>query len=114
LRRASWIAVQTSLAFLVSGREVRRGSDLPTPRGGVAAFFWPSLGACLVGGESTGGTNAQLECVTADGRQARLPDLPSPRRGLGAAVVDGTLYVVLGGRQPGLFVSDAVEALELP
>ncbi|MDQ2965264.1 MAG: hypothetical protein M3R57_05400, partial [Chloroflexota bacterium] len=99
---------------LVSGREVRRGPDLPTARGGVAAFFWPSLGACLVGGESTGGTNPQVECVTPDGRQTRLPDLGSPRHGLGAAVVDGTLYVVLGGPEPGLFVSDVVEALELP
>jgi hypothetical protein len=99
---------------LVSNRQVRRGPDLPTPRGGVAAFFWPSLGACLVGGESTDGTNPQVECVTGDGRQTSLPDLPSPRHGLGAAVVDGTLYVLLGGPEPGLFVSDTVEAFEVP
>jgi len=99
---------------LVADRVVRRGPDLPTARGGVAAFFWPALGACLVGGESTGGTNPQVECVTADGRQTRLPDLRAPRHGLGAAVVDGTLYVLLGGEQPGLFVSDTVEAFELP
>lgn len=99
---------------LVSNREVRRGPDLPTARGGVAAFFWPGLGACLAGGESIGGTNPQVECVTVDGRLTRLPDLQFPRHGLGAAVVDDTVYVVLGGEQPGLFVSDIVEAFELP
>ena len=99
---------------LVADRQVRRAADMPTARGGVAAFFWPSLGACLVGGESPGGTNPQVECIAADGRQTRLPDLPAPRHGLRAAVVDGTVYVLLGGPQPGLFVSDAVEALELP
>lgn len=112
--RRGGLAGNVATVEIVAGREVRRGPDLPTARGGVAAFFWPSLGACLIGGESTGGTNPQVECVTADGRQARLPDLPLPRHGLGAAVVDGTLYVVLGGPQPGLFVSDSVEALELP
>jgi non-specific serine/threonine protein kinase len=99
---------------LVSNGAVRRVADLATARGGVAAFFWPALGACLVGGESVGGTNPEVECITADGRQSRLPDLRSPRHGLGAAVVDGSLYVVLGGERPGLFVSDEVEAFELP
>jgi hypothetical protein len=112
--RRGGLAGNVATVEFVAGREVRRGPDLPTARGGVAAFFWPSLGACLVGGESTGGTNPQVECVTADGRQARLPDLRSARHGLGAAVVDGTLYVLLGGPEPGLFVSDTVEALELP
>jgi non-specific serine/threonine protein kinase len=112
--RRGGLAGNVATVELVSGREVSRGPDMPTARGGVAAFFWPSLGACLVGGESTGGTNPQVECVTADGRQTRLPDLRSPRHGLGAAVIDGTLYVVLGGPEPGLFVSDVVEALELP
>ena len=88
--------------------------ELPTPRGGVAAFWWPTLGACLVGGESPGGTNAQVECIDEDGDIAVLPDLAHPRHGLGAAVVDGVAYVLLGGDQPGLFVSPTVESLELP
>jgi hypothetical protein len=112
--RRGGLAGNVATVELAGGREVRRGPDLPTARGGVAAFFWPSLGACLVGGESPGGTNPQVECVTADGRQARLPDLRAPRHGLGAAVVDSTLYVLLGGPEPGLFVSDTVEAFELP
>lgn len=34
--------------------------------------------------------------------------------GLGAAVINGTAYVVLGGPQPGLTASDVIEALKLP
>jgi hypothetical protein len=93
---------------------VRTLVDLPTKRGGVAAFWWPSLGACLAGGESPGGTNPQVECMAADGTLARLPDLGHPRHGLGAAVVNGTVYIVLGGPKPGLFASDLTEALRLP
>jgi Kelch motif protein len=99
------------IADLIS---IRHLGELPTPRGGVAAFWWPSLGACLVGGESPTGTNAQVECITGDGRVIELPELRVPRHGLGAAVVNSRAYVLLGGRQPGLFVSDVVESLELP
>jgi hypothetical protein len=93
---------------------VRTIGQLPTKRGGVGAFWWPSLGACLAGGESPGGTNPQVECMTPDGKVGRLPDLGVARHGVGAAVVDGTAFVVLGGRQPGLFTSDVTEALRLP
>jgi non-specific serine/threonine protein kinase len=112
--RRGGLASNVATVELVAGRDVSRASDLPTARGGVAAFFWPSLGACLVGGESPDGTNPQVECIAADGRLTRLPDLGTARHGLGAAVVDGAVYVLLGGPEPGLFVSDAVEALELP
>jgi N-acetylneuraminic acid mutarotase len=88
--------------------------ELPTARGGVAAFWWPSLGACLAGGESPGGANPQVECVTADGTLFRLPDLGVARHGVGAAVVDGIVYIVLGGRTPGLSTSDITETLMLP
>jgi hypothetical protein len=43
-----------------------------------------------------------------------VPGLAHARHGLGAAVVDGVAYVLLGGDQPGLFVSPTVEALDLP
>jgi hypothetical protein len=112
--RRGGLAGNVGTVEIVAGREVTPAPDLPTARGGVAAFFWPSVGACLAGGESPDGTNPQVECVAADGRLTRLPDLPNARHGLGAAVVDGTVYVLLGGPEPGLFVSDAVEALELP
>lgn len=88
--------------------------DLPTARGGVAAFWWPSLGACLVGGESPDGTNAEVECITPDGRQTRLSSLAVARHGLGAVVLDGSAWTLLGGPAPGLFTSDVAETLRLP
>jgi hypothetical protein len=98
---------------LVEADSVRYVGDLPTPRGGVAAFWWPSLGACLAGGESPGGTNPQVECMAADGTVRSLPDLGVARHGIGAAVVDETAYVLLGGLEPGLFTSQVVESLPL-
>ena len=103
-----------AIVDMVTAGSVTTLGDLPTRRGGVGAFWWPSLGACLAGGESPGGTNAQVECMDASGTVSVLPDLGVARHGVGAAVVESTAYVVLGGRQPGLFVSEVTEALALP
>ena len=99
----------------------RRGRDgpvvgeLPTPRGGVGAFWWPTLGACLVGGESPGGTNAQVECMDPDGAVEALPDLgaPAPRSGRGGRR-RARPTSLLGGQQPGLFVSRRSRSMALP
>jgi len=103
-----------SVVDVVEGESVRTVGSVPTRRGGVGAFWWPSLGACLVGGESPGGTNPQVECIDGNGRVTGLPDLARPRHGLGAAVVGRSAWALLGGERPGLFVSDAVEELRLP
>lgn len=92
---------------------VGRTEDVPTRRGGVAAFSWPALGTCLVGGEGPNGTFGEVECIGTTA-VTTLPGLGVPRHGLGAAVIDGVAYVVLGGPQPGLTASDIVEALRLP
>ena len=57
----------------------------------------------------------QVECMAPDGTLARLPDLGQPRHGVGAAVDrrDG-LRRARRAPEPGLFVSDATEALKLP
>ena len=99
---------------LIEGETSNVAGDVPTARGGVAAFYWPSLGACLIGGESPDGTNPQVECLAADGTVTALPDLAAPRHGLGAAIVDDVAYSLLGGPEPGLFVSSTVETLALP
>ena len=99
---------------LVEGETLTTVGDVPTPRGGVAAFHWPSLGPCLVGGESPDGTNPQVECIAADGTSTVLPSLAFPRHGLGAVVVDGIAYVLLGGPVPGLTASGTLELLSLP
>jgi hypothetical protein len=93
---------------------VRSLGDRLTPRGGVAGFFHPSVGACLVGGEEPAGTRSEVECVGPDGEVVALPRLGVARHGLGAVVLDGVAYVVLGGPEPGLHVSPVVEALDLP
>jgi hypothetical protein len=112
--RQGALTTNRGTADIAAGGEVRRLGHLPTPRGGVAAFWSPRHGACLVGGESPGGTHAEVECVGIDGSIVRLPDLARARHGLGAAVLDGRAHVLLGGERPGLFVSDAVEELRLP
>lgn len=98
---------------VVAGNEVSVGAAVATPRGGVAAFFSPAHGACLVGGEQPNGTFDEVECTAIDGTTTELPSLARARHGLGAAVVDGVAYVVFGGTEPGLSVSTAVESLPL-
>jgi hypothetical protein len=98
---------------VVTGEDVRKAGEVPTPRGGVAGFHAPGRGGCVVGGEGTGGTFAQVECLDANGKASRLPTLRHSRHGLGAAVVDGVAYTLLGGPEPGLTVADVVEALRL-
>ncbi|HVM12992.1 MAG TPA: hypothetical protein VM287_01515 [Egibacteraceae bacterium] len=107
--------LDTNLATvdLVEGDDVRPLGEVPTPRGGVAAFWAPAAGACVVGGEQPDGTFADVECVDADGTVTVLPSLGMARHGLGAAVVENAAYVALGGREPGLSVSGVVEALRL-
>jgi hypothetical protein len=98
---------------LVEGDEVRALEAELTPRSGVAAFWSPETGPCLVGGEGPDGTYAEVECLN-DGEAVReLPSLEVARHGLGAAVIDGAAYVLLGGERPGLYVSDAGERLPL-
>jgi len=93
------------------GDEAERIGDLPTPRGGVAAFFSEKHGACLAGGEMPDSTFAEVECIQPDGSTTALPSLSVPRHGLGAAAINGVAYVALGGPEPGLAVSATVEAL---
>jgi hypothetical protein len=99
---------------VVEAGTVRGLAPAMTPRGGVAAFFDPAVGACLVGGEEPGGTRPEVECLRSDLVLRALPPLLVSRHGLGAAVVDRVVYVVAGGRQPGLTVTGVVEALDLP
>ena len=84
-----------------------------TPRGGVAAFFAPQLGACLTGGEAPSFAFATVECVDATGRVTAVQDMLQRRHGHGAAVIDGIAYLLLGGEEPGLSASATVDTLDL-
>ncbi|MQA27986.1 MAG: hypothetical protein GEU94_21610 [Micromonosporaceae bacterium] len=112
--RAGGIGGTLADVDLVDGDRVGRIGALPTARGGVAGFYAPGKGACLAGGEHPDGTFDEVECVAGDGATSRLPRLGHARHGVGAAVLDGTAYVLLGGRKPGLHVSAVVERLRLP
>ena len=88
-------------------------TEVPTARGGVAAFFSDEHGACLVGGEGPEGPFAEVECVGTDETTTSLPRLSTARHGLGAAIIEGVAYVALGGTEPGLSVSGTIEALHV-
>jgi hypothetical protein len=113
--REGSLATNLATVHVVVGDTVSPLADLPTPRGGVAAFYSPAHGACLVGGEQDDdefvGARGEVECIDADGRITELPPLDQPRHGLGAEVIDGVAYVVLGGPEIRLAVSGTVEAL---
>jgi Kelch motif len=97
---------------LVEGTSVTALEALPTPRGGVGAFYLPELGACLTGGEAPSGAFTTVECVDLDGIVSTAAEMGVPRHGHGAAVVDGVAYVLLGGPTPGLSTHTSVESLD--
>jgi hypothetical protein len=67
-----------------------------------------------VGGEEPGGTIREVYAYgIASRRWQRLDDLPTPRHGLGVAAFGGRIYVIGGGPEPGLTVSDANETLRI-
>jgi hypothetical protein len=95
----------------VEGNLVARVAELPTPRGGAAAFYLPGVGACLAGGEQVSGAYDLVECIGDDLAVVRLPDMPGARHGHAAVIADGAVYVLLGGPEPLLTVSDTVQRL---
>lgn len=102
-----------ALVDLVEADDISAAGELPTPRGGVAAFWAPGIGACLSGGEAPAEAYDVVECIDADGAVTTLSATSARRHGHGAAVVDGVAFAVLGGPSPGLAVSSSIEALDL-
>jgi Kelch motif len=98
---------------LVEGDAIALLGSLPTPRGGVAAFFVPGFGACLTGGEAPDRAYRTVECIGTDGSIIPLGDMNEPHHGHGAAVVGDMAYVVLGGPEPTLSAGSVMEALAL-
>ena len=91
----------------------RREAPVPEARGGTGAA---AVGATIVsvGGEAPSGTlRAVYAYDVVRRRWSPLDDLPTPRHGLGVAAIGKTVYVIGGGPQPGLYVSDANESLQI-
>jgi hypothetical protein len=86
---------------------------VPETRGGTDTA---AVGRLLVsaGSESPAGTSAAVYAFEVGTRRwRRLPDLPTARHGLGVLAFGGRVYVIGGGRTPGLSVSGANEYLRL-
>jgi hypothetical protein len=69
-----------------------------------------------VGGEEPSGTIASVYALDLNARRRgwrRLPDLSTPRHGLGVVAFGRDVYVLAGGPRPGLFVSGTTEVLRL-
>ena len=107
------ITLDTNLATVeyVEGNLVARVAELPTARGGAAAFYLPGVGACLAGGEQLSGAFDAVECIGDGLDVVTLPEMAGARHGHVAAIVDGAVYVLLGGPEPLLTVSDTVQRL---
>jgi len=89
----------------------RREARVPQARGGTGAA---TVGRTIVsvGGEAIGGTIPTVYGFDVVRRSwRRLDDLPTPRHGLGVAPYRGSVYVIGGGPEPGLYVSSANESL---
>lgn len=97
------------------GGSWRRLAPVPGRRGGTGAA---ATGRSIVsaGGETPTETIRTVYAYsTRTRRWRRLPNLPTPRHGLGVVAFGKRVFVVAGGRQPGLAgVSGTNEVLTLP
>jgi N-acetylneuraminic acid mutarotase len=103
----------TFQAYLPVGRRWVPLPPVPETRGGTDSA---AVGRLLVsaGSESARGTSAAVYAFDVrTSRWRRLPDLPTPRHGLGVLGYGGRVYVIGGGPTPGLSVSAANEFLRL-
>jgi kelch-like protein 12 len=84
-------------------------SAFPSPRNHVSGFVFGST-VCAAGGRSP--TKIRVDCFDLD-RSAwvRLPDLPSPTSGAGAAALDDGRVVIMGGQDA--LESNIVNEVEL-
>jgi hypothetical protein len=68
-----------------------------------------------VGGEEPAGTISSVFAYEiAASHWTRLPDMRTPRHGLGVVAFGARVYAIGGGPQPGLHVSAVNEFLTLP
>jgi hypothetical protein len=91
---------------------------LRVPRGGIASARLRDGRIVVFGGEQLepGGTTiAEVELF--DPRRRRwsaLPDMRTPRHGLGGVALGRRVYAIQGGPQPAFFFSPAIEYLDVP
>lgn len=99
----------------------RSWEELPplrTARGGISAVRLRDGRIVVFGGEELmpgGRTIAAVELFDPRrGRWRALPDMRTPRHGLGGVALGRRVYAIQGGPAPGLFFSPAIEFLDVP
>jgi N-acetylneuraminic acid mutarotase len=97
----------------------QRLPDLRTVRGGIAAVRLGDGRIVVFGGEDFGGsgnsTISEVELFNPPTRRwSTLPDMRTPRHGLGGAALGNRVFALEGGPQPGLTFSSALEFLDVP
>jgi non-specific serine/threonine protein kinase len=92
--------------------------DMRTARGGIASARLRDGRIVVFGGEELepgGGTISDVELFDPRRRRwTRLPDMRTPRHGLGGVAFGNRVYAVEGGVVPGLSLSRAIEFLDVP
>jgi N-acetylneuraminic acid mutarotase len=91
---------------------------LHTPRGGIASARLSDGRIVVFGGErlEPGGTTiAQVELFDPRSRRWRsLPDMRTPRHGLGGAALGRRVFAIEGGPTPGFAFTRTIEFLDVP
>ena len=88
--------------------------DMAKARGGIAAAGVGS-DAVVFGGEEEAGTIREVEQFDAAYSEwVVLPNMRTPRHGLGGVAYKRRVYALQGGPQPGLFFSRSLEVLDVP
>ncbi len=99
-------------------RRWERLPDMRTPRGGIASVRLRDGRIVVFGGEELGpggATIGEVELFNPRTRRWRaLPDMRTPRHGLGGAALGNRVFALEGGPQPGLAFSNAIEFLDVP
>jgi N-acetylneuraminic acid mutarotase len=98
-------------------RAWERLPDLRTPRGGIASARLRDGRIVVFGGENLapGGTTIRQVELFDPGRRRwqSLPDMRTPRHGLGGVALGNRVYAIEGGVDPGFSFSSAIEALDV-
>jgi N-acetylneuraminic acid mutarotase len=91
-----------------------RIEDLPLARSGITAGVISRV-IHVLGGEGPGGTFRENHAYSLETKRwTENAPMPTPRHGLGSAVVQGHLYTVSGGPKPGGSYSNVVEVFTPP
>jgi N-acetylneuraminic acid mutarotase len=101
-----------------SRRKWERLPPLHTPRGGIASARLSDGRIVVFGGEQlvAGGTTiAQVELFDPRTRRwSSLPDMRTPRHGLGGAALGRRVFAIEGGPTPGFAFTRTIEYLDVP